>query len=114
MRSFFNSRSRKARSSAVVRRPNNKDRAFRLRLLKSEEASINRRVQSAIMSMWTRFPPRMRRAMSGTLELAASRGCIEAATEHLLLAILRDAESAASFLLNDAGVSREALLAELE
>lgn len=66
------------------------------------------------MSLWSSFPPRMRRAVTGALELAASRGAEEASPEHLLLAIARDPESAASFLLQDAGISRDELMAELE
>ena len=49
--------------------------------------------------MWAEFPPRMRRAVTGALEIAGNRGCDEASPEHLLLAIVRDAESAACFLL---------------
>jgi cytochrome P450 len=63
--------------------------------------------------MWKRFPPRMRRAIAAAVDAAAARGCDEVSAEHLLLAVCQDAESAAVFLLERAGVGRTAVLAEL-
>jgi pimeloyl-[acyl-carrier protein] synthase len=68
----------------------------------------------AVMSMWSDFPPRMRRAITTATEVAAARGCEEVSPEHLLLVIAKDAESAACFIFEDAGISRIALIAELE
>ena len=65
-------------------------------------------------TMWQRFPPRMRRAVTGALEEAGRRGAEEATCEHLLLAVTRDPESAAAFMLEHAGVLPQDVREELE
>ena len=62
------------------------------------------------ITMWTRFPPRMRRAVVTAVDAAAARGCDEVAVEHLLLAVCQDAASAAVFLLERSGIGRAKLL----
>ena len=62
---------------------------------------------------WKRFPPRMRRAVAAAVDVAAARGCEEVAAEHLLLAVCQDAESAAVFVLERAGLGRAAVLERL-
>ncbi len=64
-------------------------------------------------SAWKRFPPRMRRAVAAAVDAAAARGCDEVAAEHLLLAVCQDAESAAVFVLDRAGLPRGAVLDRL-
>ena len=64
--------------------------------------------------MWQRFPPRMRRAVTGALEEAGRRGAPEATPEHVLLAVARDPESAAAFMFEHAGVSAAEIERELE
>src|SRR5215207_3841716 len=64
--------------------------------------------------MWQRFPPRMRRAVTGALEEAGKRGAEEATPEHVLLAVARDPESAAAFMLEHAGVAPAEIEKELE
>src|SRR5688500_6556511 len=64
--------------------------------------------------MWQRFPPRMRRAVTGALEEAGRRGADEATPEHVLLAVARDPESAAAFMFEHAGVSPADIEKELE
>jgi hypothetical protein len=54
--------------------------------------------------MWDRFPPRMRKAITVTLEEAGRRGLGEASTEDVLLAITKDPECAAVFMFEHAGV----------
>jgi hypothetical protein len=66
------------------------------------------------MTIWTRFPTRMRRALVAAMETAGDRGCDEVAVEHLAAAVYRDHQSAASFILESAGVSRTDLLKRLE
>ena len=61
-------------------------------------------------TMWKRFPPRMRRAVAAAVDAAAARGCDQVSAEHLLLAVCQDAESAAVFVLERAGVPRAALI----
>ena len=63
--------------------------------------------------MWNRFPPRMRRAISGALEEAGRRGHELALPEHLLLRIAADRESAAVFMLEQSGVSPNELIDKL-
>ncbi len=55
----------------------------------------------------------MRRAVATAVDAAAARGCDEVAAEHLLLAVCQDAESAAVFLLERAGLSRAAVIDRL-
>src|SRR3954469_6730543 len=64
--------------------------------------------------MWDRFPPRMRRAITTTLEEAGRRGLGEASTEDLLLAITRDPECAAMFMFEHAGVPASELARRLD
>jgi len=64
--------------------------------------------------MWQRFPPRMRRAVTGALEEAGKRGAAEATPEHVLLAVARDPESAAAFMLEQAGVAPAEIANELD
>jgi cytochrome P450 len=64
--------------------------------------------------MWERFPPRMRKAVTAALVEAARRGHDQMLPEHLLLTLIDDPECAASFMLERAGISSEALIAELE
>ena len=66
-----------------------------------------------ISAMWNRFAPRMRRAISGALEEAGRRGHELALPEHLLLRIAADRESAAVFMLEQAGLSPSVLIEEL-
>jgi cytochrome P450 len=66
------------------------------------------------MLMWTRFAPRLKRAVAAATEEAAARGCDEVAAEHLLIVICRDNESAASFVFDHAGVARDELLDQLK
>jgi cytochrome P450 len=66
------------------------------------------------MLLWTRFAPRLRRAVAAATEVAAGRGCDQVAIEHLLLAICRDGESAAWFVFEHAGISRSLLMEHLE
>src|SRR5947207_8114271 len=63
--------------------------------------------------MWDRFPPRMRKAITATLEEAGRRGRGEASTQDLLLAITRDRECAAMFMFEHAGVRADELAARL-
>ncbi len=65
------------------------------------------------MTLWTRFPPRMRRVVTTAIEAAAARGCDEVDVLHLTAAIARDGESAACFLFDAAGLPRADLLARL-
>ena len=55
----------------------------------------------------------MRRAVAAAVDAAAARGCDEVAAEHLLLAVCQDAESAAVFLLERAGLPRADVLDRL-
>ncbi|HEX8523181.1 MAG TPA: cytochrome P450 [Tepidisphaeraceae bacterium] len=64
--------------------------------------------------MWERFPPRMRKALTGALEAAGRLGHEEAKPEHLLLAIADDEECAAAFMLERSGISADRLKEELE
>jgi cytochrome P450 len=64
--------------------------------------------------MWTRFPPRMRRAISAALEEAGRRGCEEASPEHLLLSIAADPESAAAFMFEDARIARQRIVEAMQ
>ena len=61
-------------------------------------------------TMWKRFPPRMRRAIAAAVDMAAARGCEAVAAEHLVLAVCQDAESAAVFVFERAGLSRADVL----
>ena len=56
----------------------------------------------------------MRRAVTGALEEAGRRGAEEATPEHLLLSITRDPESAATFMLEHAGVAPATIERQLE
>jgi pimeloyl-[acyl-carrier protein] synthase len=64
----------------------------------------------AMSKIWNRFPVRMRRAITTAAEQAAARGCDEVAVEHLLAVICADPDSAACFVFEQAGVSREQIL----
>src|SRR5687768_17153669 len=64
--------------------------------------------------MWDRFPPRVRKIITSALDEAAAREQIVATTEHLLLAIARDPESAAVFMFEEAGVAPQRLIERLE
>jgi pimeloyl-[acyl-carrier protein] synthase len=66
------------------------------------------------MLLWTRFAPRLRRAVAAATEIAAARGCDEVAVEHFLIAICRDSESAACFVFEHAGVPISLLLERLD
>lgn len=56
----------------------------------------------------------MRRTLTAALEDAGRRGAEAATTEHLLLAVCRDPESAGAFVLEHAGVSLETLRQRLD
>ena len=71
-----------------------------------------RRLQSA--SMWERFPPRMRKAITAALEEAGRAGAEQATAEHLLAAIAKDPACAANFMLEHAGVAPAAVLERLK
>jgi cytochrome P450 len=64
--------------------------------------------------MWDRFPPRMRKTITAALEEAARRGHNEMLPEHLLLAIARDPECAAAFMLQRCGVFPQQIVTEIE
>jgi pimeloyl-[acyl-carrier protein] synthase len=66
------------------------------------------------MTLWIRFPPRMRRALAAALESAGTRGCDEMTIEHLSAAICRDEQSAASFIFSYVDLPRAPLLKQLE
>src|SRR5690349_11514344 len=63
--------------------------------------------------MWNRLAPRLRRSIFTALEDAGQRGADEATIEDLLGAILRDAESAATFIVEFSGASPTAILDSL-
>src|SRR5689334_7348213 len=64
--------------------------------------------------MWQHYPPRMRKAIATALEEAARLGHDEAAPEHLLLAITRDPDCGACFMLSQSAVSGDAVRRELD
>ena len=60
-------------------------------------------------TMWDRFPPRMRKAITTALELAGRDGADEASVEHLVAAFLQDPECAARFMFEQSDVAPSAL-----
>src|SRR4051794_28337534 len=64
--------------------------------------------------MWNRFPPRVRRLIVTATEVAGQAGCEDVASEHLVLAIARDTESAACWVFDHAGVEQARLIDTLE
>jgi cytochrome P450 len=64
--------------------------------------------------MWNRIAPRLRRAIFTALEDAGQRGADEASIEDLLRAILRDTESAATFIVEFAGGDPKTVLKQIE
>src|SRR5438552_3873188 len=64
--------------------------------------------------MWTRFPPRMRRAISRALEVAGQRGHSQALPEHLLLSMASDPECAAAFMFEQSGVAPRILIEQID
>src|SRR6478672_11376902 len=88
------------RSSCVLHRPH--------------RIAPGQRPRVTMPNMWQRFPIPMRKAVATALEEAARLGHEEAAPEHLLLAIVRDPDCGASFLLRQAGVKTSDLTRELE
>jgi cytochrome P450 len=66
------------------------------------------------MLVWTRFAPRLRKAVAASTEEAAARGCDEVAVEHLLMTVCRDSESAACFVLQRCGTAPQQFLDQLQ
>jgi cytochrome P450 len=66
------------------------------------------------MTLWTRFPPRLRRALAIAIETAGTRGCEEVAVEHLTASVCRDRHSAATFIFESAGLPQAELVKRLE
>ena len=66
------------------------------------------------MTLWMRFPPRMRRALAVSLESAGTRGCEELAIEHLAATVCRDPQSAATFIFESAGLPHADLTKRLQ
>lgn len=65
-------------------------------------------------AVWTRFAPRLRKAIFGALDEARLRGSAEVTAEDLLLGIVRDPQSAASYILNYADAPLERVRSEVE
>jgi cytochrome P450 len=63
--------------------------------------------------MWERFPPRMRKVITTALEEAGRAGRDEAAAADLLVAMAKDEECAAVYMLERSGVAPGPLVGEL-
>src|SRR5436190_22885612 len=66
------------------------------------------------MELWRRFPPRMRKAISTSLDEAGRAGREQVGAADLLLAIAKDAETAGAYVFEHAGVPRERLIEALK
>jgi pimeloyl-[acyl-carrier protein] synthase len=64
--------------------------------------------------MWTRFAPRLRRAIGRALVIAGQQNCTDASAAHLLLAIIADEQSGGAIVLQRCGVSPDRVAERME
>ncbi|NLG27055.1 MAG: ATP-dependent Clp protease ATP-binding subunit, partial [Chloroflexi bacterium] len=87
---------------------------LRVRIEGVLKASPRLAVPGAYQAQQVYITPRVKRLLDRSNEEASRRGAELIGTDHMLLAILSDPESAAARILNEAGVTYDAFAAEID